>query len=826
MNKNFLLMTLAFVFSFFKGESQMLNDYGTIASGNYTDISIWRQWDGLGWNTMPIAYPNGSTQNIFIRSGHVVIVAPPGPYNSGNITVESGGKLFTNNTTTNIYITVWGTNITCNGEIGNGIIYDGICFNIEGPNCTINGSGVFTACRIRKSSIINTVTNLTIATNVTLRWDQGSNTQFYNNINSGSANFNLNINSNCVLNCEGSLGNPGNLSIDGLGGASAASAGGQVTVNGTLIVPGIIYAATNNTSTTNQVAFVVANGGTIKVGQINSPASSTAQCRFIVQNGGKLELTGVGFPIGTLNWAFSSTSNNYYDFNAGSTVEYSANAPQTVLTREHFRTFCNQNPIPINCSSIEDNQYWNLVVSGSGLKTIRTSVLPLTIRRDLTILGNAILNQDANDVDIYIGGNWTNYNQSGFLESTDTTKQVRFFGSFLSISNITCPGGEEFTRLVIAKSVAAINSKVVMQSPVTVKNQLLLGSAGTTITYGILELNRKSLTILNSSPLGIRTLGPSGYFRFIISEDTINRNTSIVNWKIDTATGTYIIPFGLSTSKDTIPFYLVKTTNNDIGTLSVSTYGTPPSNLPYPSNPISVTNLFGTNNPMPDNRDYTIDRFWYIGSTNQLYCDTLILTYNNRANTISELPIADPNIQNMKAQYWNGTFNSWQFPFQFGSNSIAPYPGNSVTIPNFNFQNTFWTLSSLNSPLPVELMEFNAEKNKNKIKLHWTTIRELDNDYFIVEKSYDAQEFEIVGIVDGKGTTNSIQKYELFDFDDSSMVIYYKLTQVDFNGNKKSFPIIAVATYGIYKKPTSFYNFLGQQVNGNSNTFKFAIFKE
>lgn len=811
------ILYLIFLFLFLlnsKSKSQNIGDFGSISNGSWTDTTIWRQWDGVGWNTIPTSFPSSSTINVYIRTGHTIIVPFPGPYNTGNLTVEAGAKLFTNNTTTNIYLSVWGTNINCNGEIGNGSVYDGIGFNIEGPTCNINGGGVFTACRIRKRTTLNATTTLTVSTNITLRWDQGSNTQFYNDIPSGAANFNLTINAGYTLNCEGSPGNPGNFSMDGVNGTSTASAGGQITVNGTLIIPGIMYATTNNIFSVPNYDFnlVIANGGILKVGQINSPASGTAIARVTVQNGGKLELIGLGFPAGTINW---STTNNRYDFAVGSTVEYSATINQNILTQSEFQS-----------ASPNNNQYYNLIVSGSGIKTIRPGII-LTIRGNLTIVNNAILNQSTNNVDIQIGGNWINYNESAFQESNN--KFVRFYGNFFPIQEIFCPNGEIFNNLIIAKSSSASVAIVKLLSPVTINNQLILGQTSSSVFFGILDLNKNSLTLNKSDSSAIRLQGPvsnSLNYRYIISEDTINRNTSIVNWKIDTATGKYIIPFGISNTKDTIPFYFIKSNNNNIGTLSVSTYGTPSSNLPYPANPISVTNLFGLNNPSPDNRDYTVDRFWYIGSSNQLNCDTVILTYNNRANSISELPVADPNIQNMKAQYWNTSANSWQFPFQYGVNSQSPYPSSSVTINNFNFSNTFWTLSSLNSPLPIELINFGALKEKNKIKVFWSTSSEINNDYFKLYKSTNAFNFDLIGLVKGKGNSNIINDYSFYDIDLKNELIYYKLIQVDYDGKEEEFPILTFKNNFINKKILKILNCLGQEIDEEYKGIKIYYYED
>lgn len=53
--KNTIILFLLLIIGF-ELKSQSLNDYGTISSGNYTNINIWRQWDGVGWNIIPDFY--------------------------------------------------------------------------------------------------------------------------------------------------------------------------------------------------------------------------------------------------------------------------------------------------------------------------------------------------------------------------------------------------------------------------------------------------------------------------------------------------------------------------------------------------------------------------------------------------------------------------------------------------------------------------------------------------------------------------------------------------------------------------------------------------
>jgi len=87
-------------------------------------------------------------------------------------------------------------------------------------------------------------------------------------------------------------------------------------------------------------------------------------------------------------------------------------------------------------------------------------------------------------------------------------------------------------------------------------------------------------------------------------------------------------------------------------------------------------------------------------------------------------------------------------------------------------------------PVPVELTSFVASFLENKIVLNWTTATELNNRGFEIERSFDKNEWRIIGFREGKGTTSEPQEYFYSDdiSDISSSKLYYRLKQIDFNG--------------------------------------------
>ena len=102
--------------------------------------------------------------------------------------------------------------------------------------------------------------------------------------------------------------------------------------------------------------------------------------------------------------------------------------------------------------------------------------------------------------------------------------------------------------------------------------------------------------------------------------------------------------------------------------------------------------------------------------------------------------------------------------------------------------------------LPVELISFKGEQTLEGIQLIWETANELNNDYFIVQRSANGRSFENIGEIQGFGTTTEIKSYDFFDFSSNNGTNYYRLKQVDFDGK---FEYSDLITIEIEKQSTS-----------------------
>lgn len=89
------------------------------------------------------------------------------------------------------------------------------------------------------------------------------------------------------------------------------------------------------------------------------------------------------------------------------------------------------------------------------------------------------------------------------------------------------------------------------------------------------------------------------------------------------------------------------------------------------------------------------------------------------------------------------------------------------------------------NPSPVTLKNFRIGKSTcESIDIEWTTVSEINNDGWNIEKSYDGRSWEEIGFVAGKGNSSDLQKYTFTDraIEDGYSAIYYRLNQVDLDG--------------------------------------------
>jgi hypothetical protein len=103
------------------------------------------------------------------------------------------------------------------------------------------------------------------------------------------------------------------------------------------------------------------------------------------------------------------------------------------------------------------------------------------------------------------------------------------------------------------------------------------------------------------------------------------------------------------------------------------------------------------------------------------------------------------------------------------------------------------TVQGTDIPLPVTYSGFNARYTESKtVAITWATSLEHDNAHFDVERSADIESFQLIGRVDGKGTSDAKQQYSFIDEAPMAGWNYYRLKQVDIDGKTSYSKLVAV----------------------------------
>lgn len=96
------------------------------------------------------------------------------------------------------------------------------------------------------------------------------------------------------------------------------------------------------------------------------------------------------------------------------------------------------------------------------------------------------------------------------------------------------------------------------------------------------------------------------------------------------------------------------------------------------------------------------------------------------------------------------------------------------------------------NPLPIELMEFYALKNKEHALLLWKTGTEINNAFFSIEKAFDGLTFNEIGTIPGAGNSNYPINYHFVDSNPINGINYYRLRSIDYDGNFETSKMVAL----------------------------------
>lgn len=185
----------------------------------------------------------------------------------------------------------------------------------------------------------------------------------------------------------------------------------------------------------------------------------------------------------------------------------------------------------------------------------------------------------------------------------------------------------------------------------------------------------------------------------------------------------------------------------------------------------------------------------------------------NGGTTWTTAVIHTGNRNNIYNYTLSNTIN--RFRFRLVTDGSVNSSGGSV----FYYDIDYFNINCTNA-LPIELVSFEGYNYETYNYITWVCATETLNDYFKLERSNDALTWETINTVDGAGTSNVGTMYTYKDYNfTKNDYNYYRLTQVDYNGESKIFNIISVNNLlgNSDKKIVGITNMMGQEVSGDSD---------
>lgn len=177
--------------------------------------------------------------------------------------------------------------------------------------------------------------------------------------------------------------------------------------------------------------------------------------------------------------------------------------------------------------------------------------------------------------------------------------------------------------------------------------------------------------------------------------------------------------------------------------------------------------------------------YWLLDRTNGAATPKVTLSWKTNRSSIVNV------MNDLRVARWNGT--AWK---DEGNGGIAGTNAEG-TVQSLNDISNFspFTLASnsFNNPLPVNFIFFGATvRNDHAVLLQWKTAQEINNDRFEVQRSSDGRSWTKLAVV----FPQSSLVYEYIDNTVTAGIYYYRIRQVDTDGNFKYSGVKAVRVTG------------------------------
>ena len=564
--------------------------------------------------------------------------------------------------------------------------------------------------------------------------------------------------------------------IDGIGGTTGkVKFKGDVTFGagcaaGTVDQPNTVVfdAIGTQTITCNNTGYYVFLGKlSTEIGSQNNPTVIISGSSYSTSYG-NLNINGTStldISTKTLNRYASGGSINMA---AGSTLKLAASSGGQTGSNfpSNFTTFAfNVNSTVeynaadgVNQTLFASPNYGNLTLTnktGSGSST-KTAGGNLTVAKNLTVSNAFTTFSSGTSRTHSVAGDWINDGSFTYI----TSSTVTFNGTANQLIGGT--SATTFYNLTTNNTGTTGNDNLTLNKAVTIVGAL-------TLTDGIIVTTPAYLLTLNAgatSSSGNNT-GPS-----FIDGPVAKVGSTAFTFPTGNGTKWARIAIGIPSASET---FTAQYFNTGYGNYAISL------TTPYSLDHISILEYWTLSRSGSENA--TVQLFSEDASTSQI-------------TNCSDLRIVHwCSSCNAGAGGWENNNETVTTTFGACAAPISPITqsGNIVSIAAVSSFSPFTFASKSGSiPLPIELVDFNANCNENNVELKWVTASETNNDYFTIEKSTNSVDFESLGNITGAGNSSSLKNYSFNDMNINTGSVYYRLKQIDFNGSYTHSDIIAI----------------------------------
>jgi hypothetical protein len=373
--------------------------------------------------------------------------------------------------------------------------------------------------------------------------------------------------------------------------------------------------------------------------------------------------------------------------------------------------------------------YGNLLVSAAGTKT---ATVPLIILNNFTLTAGTF--SSAVSVTHSVGGDW-NMTGGTFLNTSST---ILFNGT--NDQHISSTGA--FYNVKISKTAGL----VYITSPVTV-------NANLNLTAGKMSIDNNNLTISNGG--SITNASAASYI--------IATGTGTLNQQV-TAGGSTVFPVGVASYFTPATVSLTAGSATDVfsATMLPAVYLNGTSGAAITSNAVNATWMIGEATAGGSNGTVTLQ--WPV---------ELELSGFNR--TLSRL-----------AHYTN---SAWDY----GTTDIPASGSNPYTVSRSGFTgfSPFIVTNNLNV-VPVTWLSVSGTNKNNDNYIYWSTTTELNNGYFVVERTADGTHYTAIGKVNAAANADMVHNYSFVDDNVQETVYSYRIKQVDVDGRFSYSKVITI----------------------------------